>query len=241
MTTPPSASSGATPLVLVVGAGPVGLTAANLLGALGVRVLVVERYTATSDDAKAISLDDESLRTLQLADLDVAVYPIIVPGTGTRYFGVGGRPLVHVRGTGERRHGHPFKNHFAQPDLERVLRSALDRFPHVDVRFGTRLVELSQFPDRVWATLASGDGGRATRQIEAAYVLGCDGGRSTVREQLSAPPAPRYPSAWCGTCCARIGTSPRNRSSVRSPTPSTPCSRSGCATAAASCSATPRT
>nr|WSZ12365.1 bifunctional 3-(3-hydroxy-phenyl)propionate/3-hydroxycinnamic acid hydroxylase [Streptomyces canus] len=193
MTTPPSASSGATPLVLVVGAGPVGLTAANLLGTLGVRVLVVERHTTTSDEAKAISLDDESLRTLQLADLDEAVYPIIVPGTGTRYYGVDGRPLVHARGTGERRYGHPFKNHFAQPDLERLLRSALDRFPHVDVRFGTRLVELTQYPDRVWATLASGDGDgdgdgdQATQQIEAAYVLGCDGGRSTVREQLSVP------------------------------------------------------
>lgn len=179
----------ATPLVLVVGAGPVGLTAANLLGALGVHVLVVERHPTTSDEAKAISLDDESLRTLQLADLDEAVHPVIVPGTGTRYYGVGGRPLVHARGTGERRYGHPFKNPFAQPDLERVLRSALDRFPHVDVRFGTRLVELSQYPDRVWATLASadGDGDDVTQQIEAAYVLGCDGGRSTVREQLSIP------------------------------------------------------
>ncbi|WP_405640004.1 FAD-dependent monooxygenase [Streptomyces sp. NBC_00019] len=186
---PPPASSGATPLVLVVGAGPVGLTAANLLGALGVRVLVVERHATTSDDAKAISLDDESLRTLQLADLDEAAYPIIVPGTGARYYGVGGRPLVHARGTGKRRYGHPFKNPFAQPDLERVLRSALDRFPHVDIRFGTRLVELSQYPDRVWATLASADedGDAVTQQIEAAYVLGCDGGRSTVREQLSVP------------------------------------------------------
>ncbi|GAA3873851.1 bifunctional 3-(3-hydroxy-phenyl)propionate/3-hydroxycinnamic acid hydroxylase [Streptomyces lacrimifluminis] len=189
MAAPPPASSGAEPLVLVVGAGPVGLTAANLLGALGVRVLVVERHTTTSDEAKAISLDDESLRTLQLAGLDEAVYPIIVPGTGTRYYGVGGRPLVHARGTGDRRYGHPFKNPFAQPDLERVLRSALDRFPHVDVRFGTRLVELSQYPDRVWATVASGDGdtGEVTRQIEAAYVLGCDGGRSTVRGQLAVP------------------------------------------------------
>ncbi|MFF5138415.1 FAD-dependent monooxygenase [Streptomyces sp. NPDC013157] len=115
MATPPPASSGAAPLVLVVGAGPVGLTAADLLGALGVRVLVVERHATTSDDAKAISLDDESLRTLQLAGLDEAVHPIIVPGTGTRYYGVGGRPLVHARGTGERRYGHPFKNPFAQP------------------------------------------------------------------------------------------------------------------------------
>lgn len=187
MATPPPAPSGAEPVVLVVGAGPVGLTAANLLGALGVRVLLVERHTTTSDDAKAISLDDESLRTLQLAGLDEAVRPIIVPGTGTKYYGVGGRPLVHARGTGERRFGHPFKNPFAQPDLERVLRSGLDRFPHVDVRFGTRLVALRQYPERVLATVASGDGGTVTREIEAAYVLGCDGGRSTVREQLSVP------------------------------------------------------
>lgn len=175
------------PPVLVVGAGPVGLTAANLLGALGVRVLLVERNTATSDEAKAISLDDESLRTLQLAGLDEAVRPIIVPGTGTKYYGVGGRPLVHARGTGARRFGHPFKNPFAQPDLEHVLRRGLERFPHVDVRFGTRLVELQQFPDRVWATLASGVGEEVTQQIEASYVLACDGGRSTVREQLSIP------------------------------------------------------
>ncbi|WP_107085138.1 bifunctional 3-(3-hydroxy-phenyl)propionate/3-hydroxycinnamic acid hydroxylase [Streptomyces maremycinicus] len=175
-------------MVLVVGAGPVGLTAANLLGALGVRVLLVERHPATSDEAKAISLDDESLRTLQLAGLDEAVYPIIVPGTGTKYYGVGGRPLVHARGTGERRFGHPFKNPFAQPDLERVLRSGLDRFPHVDARFGTRLVTLRQYPDRVLATVASGAGDTgAQEEIEAAYVLGCDGGRSTVREQLSIP------------------------------------------------------
>ncbi|WP_427918788.1 bifunctional 3-(3-hydroxy-phenyl)propionate/3-hydroxycinnamic acid hydroxylase [Streptomyces sp. cg40] len=185
MATPPPVPFGDEPQVLVVGAGPVGLTAANLLGALGVRVLLVEQHTNTSDDAKAISLDDESLRTLQLAGLDQVVYPIIVPGTGTRYYGVGGRPLVHARGTGERRFGHPFKNPFAQPDLERVLRSALDRFPHVDVSFGTRLVELRQFPGRVLATLASDD--EVTQRIEAAYVLGCDGGRSTVRDQLSIP------------------------------------------------------
>lgn len=72
--------------------------------------------------AKAISLDDESLRTLQLAGSDEAVYPIIVPGTGTKYFGARGQVLVHARGPGGYRFGHPFKNAFAQPDLEQVLR-----------------------------------------------------------------------------------------------------------------------
>ncbi|WP_105967858.1 FAD-dependent monooxygenase [Streptomyces geranii] len=174
------------PTVLIVGAGPVGLTAAHLLGSRGVRVLLVERNTTTSDDAKAISLDDESLRTLQSADLATAVYPIIVPGTGTKYYGVGGRPLVHARGTGDRRFGHPFKNPFAQPDLERVLRAELVRHPNIEARFGTTLTGLTQLPHGVRVTLEGGDG-RPTEELAADYVLGCDGGRSTVRRLLSVP------------------------------------------------------
>jgi 3-(3-hydroxy-phenyl)propionate hydroxylase len=173
------------PAVLIVGAGPVGLTAAHLLGSLGVRVLLVERNSTTSDDAKAISLDDESLRTLQSADLATAVYPIIVPGTGTKYFGVGGRPLVHARGSGDRRFGHPFKNPFAQPELERVLRAELVRHPNIEARFGTGLTGLTQLPDGVRVTLQRD--GRHTEELTVGYVLGCDGGRSTVRQLLSVP------------------------------------------------------
>ncbi|GGN22834.1 bifunctional 3-(3-hydroxy-phenyl)propionate/3-hydroxycinnamic acid hydroxylase [Streptomyces fuscichromogenes] len=174
------------PAVLIVGAGPVGLTAAHLLGSLGVRVLLVERNATTSDAAKAISLDDESLRTLQSAGLATAVYPIIVPGTGTKYFGVAGRPLVHARGSGDRRFGHPFKNPFAQPDLERVLRAELVRHPDVEARFGTGLTDLTQLPHGVRVTLRP-DGGRDTEELTVGYVLGCDGGRSTVRRLLSVP------------------------------------------------------
>lgn len=199
--TPPSPAqqpgSPVTPTVLVVGAGPTGLTAAHLLGSRGIPVLLVERNATTSDAAKAISLDDESLRTLQSAGLDEAVYPIIVPGTGTRYFGADGRPLVHARGTGDQKYGHPFKNPFAQPDFERVLCEQLDRLPHVDVRFGTQLTKLQQHPDRVRITLQTGgDDGPAT-ELDVSYVLGCDGGRSTVRDMLSIPMQGRsFPDVW---------------------------------------------
>jgi len=188
MTQPP-------PAVLIVGAGPTGLTAANLLGSLGVPVLLVEHNTTTSNDAKAISLDDESLRTLQFAGLDESVYPIIVPGTGTRYFGRDGRPLVHARGAGAFRLGHPFKNPFAQPDLERVLRDELSRWPSVQVRFGTRLTGLSQADDRVHARLDPGDG--QAEQVTVGWVLGCDGGRSTVRETCAIPMrGDSFPDVW---------------------------------------------
>lgn len=191
-----SAPASPRPLVLIVGAGPTGLTAANLLGSMGVRVLLAERNGTTSDDAKAISLDDESMRVLQLAGLDGAVYPIIVPGTGTRYFGARGQVLAHARGAGAYKFGHPFKNPFAQPDLELVLREALSRYPHVQERFGTQLVGIRQDRDHVRASLQE-TGGGAVQETEVSYVLGCDGGRSTVRELLSIPMTGRsFTDVW---------------------------------------------
>ena len=97
--------------VLIVGCGPVGLIAAGLLGAAGISTLVIERNPTTSDEAKAISLDDESLRVLQRAGLVDDVYPILYPGTGTRYYGADGRLLtsgVPTRAPGQSPSGPAF-------------------------------------------------------------------------------------------------------------------------------------
>lgn len=189
-------AGGAAP-VLVVGGGPVGLTVANLLAARGVRVVVVERNAATSDEAKAISLDDESLRTLQAAGLAERVLEIVVPGTGTRYHDRNGRVLFHARGPAPYRLGYPFKNQFAQPELERVLLEALRARPEAEVRFSTELVSVAEDGSGAVAGLRTagpdgpnghggghgpnGHGGGVT-ELRASWVLGCDGGRSTIRE-----------------------------------------------------------
>ncbi|WP_328902832.1 bifunctional 3-(3-hydroxy-phenyl)propionate/3-hydroxycinnamic acid hydroxylase [Streptomyces sp. NBC_00441] len=174
--------------VLIVGGGPVGLTVANLLTARGVPFTLVERNPATSDEAKAISLDDESLRTLQRAKLADAVLDIVVPGTGTRYFDRKGRPLFHARGPQPYRHGYPFKNQFAQPELEHVLLDALTSEPQADVRFSTELVALheegSESQVAVAEFRAAGQPRAATETRRFSWVLACDGGRSTVRELL---------------------------------------------------------
>lgn len=164
--------------VAVCGAGPVGLTAAALLGARGLSVALLEQHDTTSDEPKAISIDDEALRIFQHAGVIEAVLPVVIPGTGTRYYGSHGQPLFHARGESPYRLGYPFKNPFAQPDLECVLARDLAARSNVDVLFGHRVVAFQDLADSVLLR-AEHDG--ADRVIRARYVFGCDGGRSATR------------------------------------------------------------
>ena len=175
-----SSEVGASVAVLVVGAGPTGLTLANLLGAAGIETMVVERNADTVGEPRAVSFDDESLRTLQACGLESEAYEIILQGTGTKYYGMNGRPLGYARGPAVPPLGHPVKNPFSQPALERLLLAGLDRFDHVEVRRPCTLLQLEESGALgAVATVEDGDG--ETRTLQARFVIGCDGGRSRVR------------------------------------------------------------
>ena len=178
----------------VIGAGPVGLAAANLLASYGLNVQVFERNAATSDEAKAISLDGESIRALEIAGLADAVRRIVVPGTGTRYVGANGHDLFHSGAAVPNQFGYAVKNQFAQPELERVLLHGASARANVEVHFGQALTGLRQDADGVSLLFADNDG-EPDRRVH--YVLGCDGGRSTVRGLLGiSMTGRRHPDRW---------------------------------------------
>ncbi|MFB2587028.1 bifunctional 3-(3-hydroxy-phenyl)propionate/3-hydroxycinnamic acid hydroxylase [Herbiconiux liukaitaii] len=186
--------NGTTHDVIVVGAGPVGMTSAILLAARGLTVLVVEKNAGTANDPKAISLDDESLRAYAQAGIAEKILGVVVPGTGTSYYDADGERLFHAGAPQPFRYGFPFKNPFAQPDLEKVLAAALAEHPKVTVAYSTELLDFEQDADRVSATISDAQG---KRRVGAHFLLGADGGRSRVRAILDIGMTGRsHPEVW---------------------------------------------
>jgi 3-(3-hydroxy-phenyl)propionate hydroxylase len=85
--------------ILLIGAGPTGLTLANLLGTQGASGLLVERNLSTGHEPRAVSIDDESLRTMHTIGLGDSVLRSIVPGYGSDYLMPSGRCFLTARRT----------------------------------------------------------------------------------------------------------------------------------------------
>lgn len=165
--------------VIVVGAGPTGLTLANLLGRYGIETLIVERNASTVGEPRAVSIDDESLRTMQAAGLVEAIFAKLVPGYGSDYLSPSGRCFLKVEPTAAP-YGFPRRNAFRQPMLEAQLRGGLARFPHIDSLFGWRIAALAQQADGVQVELAGPLSG--SMNVACRYLIGADGASSTVRD-----------------------------------------------------------
>ena len=165
--------------VAIVGAGPTGLTLANLLGVYGVETLLVERNAATVHEPRAVSIDDELLRSMQMAGLAAEVMGETVAGYGSHYFSARGRLFAKVQPT-EQPYGFPRRNAFRQPILERQLRAALARFPQVTALFEHELISFEQEQDGVTLRLR----GNGDMELFCDYLIACDGASSSVRRKL---------------------------------------------------------
>jgi 2-polyprenyl-6-methoxyphenol hydroxylase-like FAD-dependent oxidoreductase len=162
--------------ILVVGAGPVGLTLAVDLARRGVPVRIVDRLSQPTDESRAITLNARSLD--QLAPLGVTER-LIATGTKstavefhTNHQRLARIPLDTIDSL------HPFSLTTPQTETERVLTERLDELG-VEVERGIELLGLSQ--DERGVVMTVEDGSRTRRTIAAPWVVGTDGSGSSVR------------------------------------------------------------
>lgn len=170
--------------IAIVGAGPTGLTLANLLGGMGISVALIERNLTTVQEPRAVSIDDESMRALQAAGLAEAVEQIVARGYGSRYLSPAHNLFLTVEPT-SRDYGFDKRNAFQQPELEAVMRGGLARHGTVIQLFGWEMQSFAQTDRAVSLEIADTSG--AQRTVTARYMVASDGGRSPTRGKLGIP------------------------------------------------------
>ncbi|MEU1752757.1 FAD-dependent oxidoreductase [Micromonospora matsumotoense] len=167
--------------VLVVGAGPVGLTAAYELARRGVGVRVVDKASGPATTSRATATHARTLETYHQMGL---IDEFLRRGQRVEHFTMHqrGRRLIRLdTDYSSVPTRFPFTLQVDQVITEEILRDALHDLGVV-VEWGVTLTELDQTDDTVEATLAHVDGG--TEHVKVGWLVGADGGHSTVRQRL---------------------------------------------------------
>ena len=168
--------------VAIVGYGPTGATAANLLGQLGLRVLVIERDPDVYARARAISTDEEVLRIWQAVGLSERLQQDMLPDRPVAFVDADGAPFIEMTIAG-RGCGHPPQQFIFQPAIDQVLREGVVRFPDVDVLMEHDCLRVLNKGDSVELLVADlvAD---TFKRFRASYVIAADGGSSPTRGLL---------------------------------------------------------
>jgi 2-polyprenyl-6-methoxyphenol hydroxylase-like FAD-dependent oxidoreductase len=184
--------------VLVVGAGPVGQTLSIDLAKRGVSVVLIERNETclqhpkmercnarTMEFYRRLGLADRIRAASQFRDVPMDVFIATHLG-GKKLLQLSYPSVTAMQEAGRRCNDgtmplEPYQL-ISQYTLEPLLKSVVESLPKADVRFGCELVSFSQDAGGVDAEVKSSDG--KTSRIRTRYLVGCDGGGSTVRRQL---------------------------------------------------------
>jgi 3-(3-hydroxy-phenyl)propionate hydroxylase len=152
--------------VAILGYGPVGALLANLLGQAGLQVSVYERDTEIYALPRAVHFDGEVMRIFQSVGLAQKIAAATrTSSKGMHFVNAEGRTLMVRRGIeGPGPHGWAGNWYFHQPILEEILRAGTQRFPNVTVHLGREIADVSE--------------------LDARYIVGCDGARSLVRRAI---------------------------------------------------------
>jgi len=173
--------------VVIVGAGPTGITAATLLAQYGVDCLVLDRWANVYPQPRAVHLDDEIYRVVARLGISDEFAAISRPAQGLRLLDPTMRVLAEFRrDTALSEHGFPQANMFDQPELEALLRTNLKRYSSAELRGNVEVTAVEETSDgRIRVAFVDGTD-NSEHDVHADFVLGCDGANSVVRARIGA-------------------------------------------------------
>jgi len=170
----------ASPRVVIVGAGPVGMVCALALNRRGVPVTVLEQEPAPVEDQRAASLHPPTLEMLDRLGVMQKILPLGLVSSAYRFHDRVSHSVVAEFDLNLLRDEFrfPFVLQYEQYKLTASITAEYANADDFDVRFSHCLAGLSETADGVELEIDAADG---PMQLRADYVIGCDGGRSTVR------------------------------------------------------------
>lgn len=170
--------------VVIVGAGPTGITAATLLAQHGLDCLLLDRWPGVYPQPRAVHLDDETYRIIGRLGIADEFAAISRPTLGLRLVDKRFRTLAEFhRDPARSVHGFPQANMFDQPELEALLRANLKRYPNARLRGNAEVTDIETGATGVRVTFTDRCDGRM-HHVDSEYLLGCDGANSVVRTRI---------------------------------------------------------
>lgn len=174
--------------IAIIGYGPSGVAAANFLGSHGVRAIALERAAGIYQRARAVTIDDWTMRCFQSVGLDDRLKTVMDVTYALRWITYDGEELRRmVLPTGPTDNGHAKSYSIYQPSMEEILRDGAARYADtIEVRYGVEVAGIAQDDEGVTVTTNDVTTG-ASGSLRTRYALACDGGSSMMRERLGIP------------------------------------------------------
>jgi 2-polyprenyl-6-methoxyphenol hydroxylase-like FAD-dependent oxidoreductase len=167
--------------VLIVGAGPVGLTLANDLAARGVSFRIIDALAEPTRNSRAHGLQSRTLEALDALGLGQAMLAGAQHPQPPMSIFSGKKMAAHLDFAKFHHKPYPYQIVIWQQRIERILQTELEKRGHF-VERSTRLLTFEMNSDGVTAHVDRGNGNQDI--IRARWIVGCDGGHSTVHEAL---------------------------------------------------------